>query len=96
VSEVHRYPIPENFKHAAIDPESYRVMYQTSITQPDAFWAEQARQFLTWHKPWSQVSKSDLRKGEVAWFLDGQLNVSVNCIDRHLSTCRSTSLYLGG
>lgn len=86
MSEVHRYPIPENFKHAAIDPESYRVMYQTSITQPDAFWAEQARQFLTWHKPWSQVSKSDLRKGEVAWFLDGQLNVSVNCIDRHLST----------
>ncbi|HCS65988.1 MAG TPA: acetate--CoA ligase, partial [Cellvibrio sp.] len=45
---------------------------------------EQAKTFLTWQQPWSQVTKSDLRKGEVSWFIDGKLNVSVNCIDRHL------------
>jgi acetyl-CoA synthetase len=59
-------------------------MYQQSITAPDRFWAEQARKLLTWQQPWTQVSKSDLRQGEVAWFIDGKLNVSVNCIDRHL------------
>jgi acetyl-CoA synthetase len=85
VSEVHLYPVPDHFKAgAAIDHERYRAMYAESINSPDTFWAEQAKQFLTWQQPWSQVTKSDLRKGEVAWFIDGKLNVSVNCIDRHL------------
>lgn len=85
MSEVHLYPVPDHFKAgAAIDHERYRAMYAESINSPDTFWAEQAKQFLTWQQPWSQVTKSDLRKGEVAWFIDGKLNVSVNCIDRHL------------
>lgn len=85
MSEVHRYPVPERFRaNAAINLERYRSMYQASVAEPDLFWADQAKQFLTWDQPWSQVSKSDLRKGEVAWFIDGKLNVSVNCIDRHL------------
>lgn len=79
------YPVPEHFRaHAAITLERYQTMYQASIDAPEQFWAEQAKQFLTWHKPWTQVVKSDLFKGEVAWFIDGKLNVSVNCIDRHL------------
>src|SRR5690554_6758074 len=61
-------------------------MYEQSVTSPETFWAEQAQKFLTWQKPWSQVSRSDLTKGEVEWFIDGKLNVSVNCIDRHLTT----------
>lgn len=85
MSEVHLYPVPDHFKAGAvIDHERYRAMYAESINSPDTFWAEQAKQFLTWQQPWSQVTKSDLRKGEVAWFIDGKLNVSVNCIDRHL------------
>lgn len=85
MSDVHLYPVPEHFKAtAAIDAERYRAMYAESINSPDTFWAEQAKQFLTWQQPWSHVSKSDLRKGEVAWFIGGKLNVSVNCIDRHL------------
>ena len=85
MSDVHLYPVPEHFKAAAaIDAERYRAMYAESINSPDTFWAEQAKQFLTWQQPWGQVSKSDLRKGEVAWFIGGKLNVSVNCIDRHL------------
>ncbi len=85
MSEVHIYPVPEAFKTGtAINAERYKAMYDQSVNNPDQFWAEQAKDFLSWHKPWTQVTKSDLRKGEVAWFLGGQLNVSVNCIDRHL------------
>jgi acetyl-CoA synthetase len=60
-------------------------MYKQSLEQPDQFWAEQAERFLTWDKPWSKVHESDLSKGHAAWFIDGKLNVSVNCIDRHLA-----------
>lgn len=82
---VHLYPVPAQIKSSAhIDRALYQSMYQQSIESPETFWAEQANTFLTWQKPWSQVSKSDLKKGEVAWFIDGKLNVSVNCIDRHL------------
>jgi acetyl-CoA synthetase len=85
MSEVHLYPVPESFKRsAAINLARYKEMYDQSINAPDTFWAEQAKTFLTWQQPWSQVTKSDLRKGEVSWFIDGKLNVSVNCIDRHL------------
>ncbi|MDO8343261.1 MAG: acetate--CoA ligase [Cellvibrio sp.] len=85
MSEVHLYPVPEFFKRsAAINLARYKEMYDQSINAPDIFWAEQAKTFLTWQQPWSQVTKSDLRKGEVSWFIDGKLNVSVNCIDRHL------------
>lgn len=85
MSDVHLYPVPEHFKAgAAINLERYRAMYAESVNSPDTFWAEQAKQFLTWQQPWTQVTKSDLRKGEVAWFIGGKLNVSVNCIDRHL------------
>jgi acetyl-CoA synthetase len=85
MSEVHLYPVPESFKStAAINLARYKEMYDQSINAPDTFWAEQAKTFLTWQQPWSQVTKSDLRKGEVSWFVDGKLNVSVNCIDRHL------------
>lgn len=85
MSEVHLYPVPESFKkNAAIDLARYKSMYEQSINSPDTFWAEQATAFLTWQQPWSQVIKSDLKKGEVSWFVGGKLNVSVNCIDRHL------------
>jgi len=85
MSDVHLYPVPAQIKSTAhIDKARYQSMYQQSIESPEIFWAEQANKFLTWQKPWSQVVKSNLKKGEVAWFIDGKLNVSVNCIDRHL------------
>jgi acetyl-CoA synthetase len=85
MSEAQLYPVPDSIKAtAAISLERYNTMYAHSINDPDTFWADQANQFLTWQAPWSQVTKSDLTKGEVAWFIDGKLNVSVNCIDRHL------------
>ncbi len=87
MSDVHLYPVPAAIKNKAyIDAAKYQSMYKASVETPDVFWAEQANQFLSWHKPWSKVTQSDLKKGEVAWFIDGKLNVSVNCIDRHLPT----------
>lgn len=85
MSDVHLYPVPAQIKSAAhIDLALYQSMYQESIQSPETFWAGQAKKFLTWQKPWSKVVESDLKKGEVSWFIDGKLNVSVNCIDRHL------------
>jgi len=60
-------------------------MYQRSIEDADNFWSEQAEQFLDWKQPWSHVKSFDFHTGEANWFTGGKLNVTVNCIDRHLS-----------
>ena len=69
-----------------INPAQYQAMYKRSIDDPDAFWSEQADAFLDWIQPWSEVSEADMAQGRIAWFKGGALNVSVNCIDRHLPT----------
>ncbi len=71
---------------AHINKEKYDSLYEQSITDPDGFWAEQAKVFLSWQKPWDRVSEFDFKKGIAKWFEGGQLNVSENCIDRHLAT----------
>jgi acetyl-CoA synthetase len=87
MSESKIYPVTKAIRDRTfITKEKYDVMYKSSIEQPDVFWAEQANEFLTWQKPWSKVSESNLAKGEAHWFIDGKLNVTVNCIDRHLAT----------
>jgi acetyl-CoA synthetase len=81
------YPVPAELQSdALINKDRYQELYRQSVEDPDTFWAEQAEEFLTWQEKWHTVSKSDLSRGEVAWFLGGKLNVSVNCIDRHLET----------
>ena len=67
-----------------INAETYNALYQRSIEMPEAFWAEQAEQFLVWSKRWDTVMDYDYPKGYIRWFEGGKLNVSVNCIDRHL------------
>ena len=85
MSETHLYPVPESWSETAwINKERYQNMYQQSVDDPDAFWTEQAKEFLTWYSPWTKVSSYDFSKGEAEWFKDGKLNVTVNCIDRHL------------
>ena len=85
MSEVKTYPVsPALAKNAHIDAVAYKAMYERSINEPDAFWAEQAEEFLTWDKKWDAVREFDFHKGEAAWFRGGKLNVAVNCIDRHL------------
>ncbi len=81
------YPVKANIaKNAHINNEQYLALYQQSIDQPEVFWAEQAEQFLDWQQPWDKVVEYDYPKGEISWFAGGKLNVSVNCIDRHLAT----------
>ncbi len=72
--------------HAHITPETYQSMYQRSIDEPEAFWAEQAELFLDWSAPWKKVMDFDYPKGYIRWFEGGKLNVSYNCLDRHLDT----------
>ncbi|HCH70316.1 MAG TPA: acetate--CoA ligase [Colwellia sp.] len=82
-----RYPVSEKAKaHTFIDSAKYDAMYKQSIEQPDVFWGEQAKEFIDWYQPWDSVSKVDLKKSEISWFTGAKLNVSYNCIDRHLET----------
>ncbi|MEZ5537146.1 MAG: acetate--CoA ligase [Thiolinea sp.] len=88
MSEVHTYPVPAEFAaQANINAEQYAEMYQRSIDDPEGFWAEQAEQYLTWNKKWDNVLDWSF-EGDVhiKWFEGGQLNVSENCLDRHLET----------
>ena len=79
------YSVPPNIKaRTLIDGDTYRRMYRQSIEEPDVFWADQAKTFLDWSQPWHTVSDADLPNGNIRWFDGGELNVSVNCIDRHL------------
>lgn len=85
MSTSHLYPVPEAIAaNAHINQEQYQTLYQRSINDPDGFWADMAKEFLTWDKPWDTVRAFDFHKGEASWFEGGKLNVSVNCIDRHL------------
>ncbi len=82
------YPVPATVaKRAHIDAKKYASMYERSVKNPDGFWAEQAKQFVSWSKPWSQVSdwSYDAKDLHIKWFIDGKLNVSYNCLDRHLA-----------
>ena len=77
------YNVPASFSDAHITPERYQALYQQSMEDPDTFWSEQAT-LLDWHMPWSAISDTDISTGAARWFVGAQLNVSVNCIDRHL------------
>ena len=81
------HPVPKAFAATAhITNDQYQAMYQASIDDPATFWAQQAEQFLNWDKRWDSVVEFDFLKGEASWFSGGKLNVSTNCIDRHLAT----------
>ena len=84
MSEFPTHPVPANFKDAHINAEQYQAMYKRSIDDPDGFWGEMASEFLSWEKPWDKVVEYDFVTGDAAWFAGGKLNVSYNCIDRHL------------
>ncbi len=81
------YPIKSRIaENAHINCEQYRLLYQQSIQHPEQFWAEQAENFLDWHTPWQTVLDYDFPTAKIRWFEGGKLNVSVNCLDRHLAT----------
>ena len=87
MSENKIYPVPaEVAAKAWINEAQYNAMYQRSVDDPEGFWAEQATEFLTWFKPWEKVLDYDFNKANIRWFEGGKLNVSYNCLDRHLDS----------
>jgi acetyl-CoA synthetase len=65
--------------------EEYRQAYQKSVEQPEAFWSEVAENFQ-WRKKWDKVLEWNFKEPDVKWFINGKLNITENCIDRHLKT----------
>jgi acetyl-CoA synthetase len=85
----HFAPPPEFTAQAHISSmEQYEEMYKRSIEDPDGFWSEMAEEHLEWTRKWDQVLEYDFDKPEISWFRGGQLNVSSNCLDRHLGANR--------
>tara|TARA_B100001559_G_scaffold127212_1_gene106923 strand:+ start:1739 stop:3640 length:1902 start_codon:yes stop_codon:yes gene_type:complete len=65
-------------------PEKYSQLYKESIEEPEIFWSELASNNFLWEKKWSKVLDWDFRKAEVSWFKDAKLNITTNCLDRHV------------
>jgi acetyl-CoA synthetase len=61
-------------------------MYARSLTDPERFWSELATEFVSWSRPWKRVTEWDFRSPHIEWFTDATLNVSYNCLDRHLAS----------
>ncbi|WP_324041322.1 acetate--CoA ligase [Aeromonas caviae] len=87
MSESKVYPVKAHIGNGALlDKEGYEAMYQASVQDPDAFWGEQGK-ILDWMNPYTRVKNTSYDPGHVSikWYEDGLLNVSANCLDRHLS-----------
>ena len=82
------YPVTaDGAKKAHIDKTTYEAMYANSVADPDGFWMEQGKR-IDWMKPYTKAGNwtYDYPDVSIKWFEDGTLNVSANCIDRHLPT----------
>jgi acetyl-CoA synthetase len=87
MSDVHIHPVPAEFaKNALIDKAKYEAMYKASIEDNEGFWGEHGKR-IDWIKPYTKVKNVNFMVPDVdiKWFEDGTLNVSANCIDRHLA-----------
>jgi acetyl-CoA synthetase len=84
------YPVPDEFRKKAYmkSREEYEKMWQESIQERDRFWSKIAEEYITWFKKWDRVYDSrygsSAKDLQVRWFTGGKLNVSYNCLDRHL------------
>ena len=65
-------------------PEKYSQLYKESINEPEVFWSELASNNFLWEAKWSKVLDWDFRKAKVSWFKDAKLNITINCLDRHV------------
>jgi acetyl-CoA synthetase len=88
MSEVKVHEIPEEFATTAhVKAQQFQEMYDRSVKDPEGFWAEQADQYVTWFRKWDKVLDwSFTGDVHIRWFEGAKLNVSYNCLDRHLDT----------
>ena len=78
--------IKDEFKqNAYINTEKYEEMYNESIQNPEKFWSQQAEN-IDWYKKWDNVMNYDFNTADIKWYEGGKLNVTYNCIDRHLES----------
>ena len=75
---------PEVAATAHIGEAEYHKLYEYSIKNPELFWGQQAERFLEWMEPWQKVTEYDFSTANIRWFIGAKLNVSFNCLDRHL------------
>lgn len=68
-----------------IDLQQYQQNYEASLANPEKFWDEQAKKYITWFKPYDTVLEGEFVNQNVQWFKNGKLNACYNCVDRHLS-----------
>ncbi|KAI8091452.1 acetyl-coenzyme A synthetase [Gilbertella persicaria] len=88
--QIVTHPVPSRLLDSSKCPtpfidsmDKYKAMWKESVEQPDKFFANLARELLTWSKPFETVRHGSFEEGDVAWFLEGELNVAYNCVDRH-------------
>jgi acetyl-CoA synthetase len=86
-------PSEEIKKQAYLSMEDYKKLYRKSIDKSDEFWSEMADQ-LEWFKKWEKVCEWDFNKPELKWFVGGKLNVSYNCLDKHIKEGRGNKVAL--
>jgi len=87
MSAASLYPVrPEVAEKSLTNEATYKAMYQQSVINPDGFWREQAQR-IDWIKPFTKVKQTsfDDHHVDIKWFADGTLNLSANCLDRHLA-----------
>jgi len=68
--------------------DEYRAIYKRSLEDPEGYWGERAEELVSWDKKWDSVLECDYNKPEIKWFDGGKLNMSYNCLDRHLTDGR--------
>jgi acetyl-CoA synthetase len=88
LEEQRLFPPPGEFSKAAHvgSMKKYEELYRHSIEDMEGFWAEMADRNLKWDRKWDKVLEYDFNKPFIKWFSGGRLNVSVNCLDRFLTT----------
>ena len=90
LEEGRTFPPSEEFSAQAHlkSLEEYKKLYEYSIKDNEAFWAEQAETYVDWFRKWNKVYEGDFKEAVHKWFVGGKLNVAYNCLDRHLGTWR--------
>ncbi|MFA7496083.1 MAG: acetate--CoA ligase [Acidithiobacillus sp.] len=85
LSENRVFAVPEDFSaHANLSPAQFAELCQQAASAPESFWGDLASQYLDWTKPFTKVL-DDTEAPFFRWFVDGELNVAYNCLDRHLT-----------
>ncbi|MCE1915011.1 acetyl-coenzyme A synthetase, partial [Enterobacter hormaechei] len=86
MTKIMKHPIPIAIaEHALMNEQQYQQDYQLSLQDPDRFWGEKGK-IVDWIKPYTKVKNTSFDPGHIniRWFEDGTLNLSANCLDRHL------------